>query len=634
MTRAFLTQTTFTAGELDPRMRGRTELRSFENGAAKLRNVIVEPTGGVRRRPGLRHVATAEGQGRLVGVETGPDQAYVLAFSDFRVDVWRDGVHKTNLPTPWSVDQIAQIAWAQRGTTLIVTHPSVPPQVITREDDTVWTIDELAFAETDAGLAREPFSRFTAPDVTLEADGTTGTVNLTASAPVFVADHLGGIVRIKRKQIELSNIVSSTEAVGLVLEDLTDPGPTTEWDELAFSDARGWPATVSFQQNRMVFGGSRDLPNGLWMSRTGRPFDFDLGTGLDDEGIEFRLLANDTPAIRGLLSGRHLQVFTSSGEWVVTGDPLTPTNIQVQQQSAVGSPRDRHVPPRDVDGATLFAARNGRELREFLFTNLEQAYQAADLALLSAHLVIDPVDQVFDRRRRLFMIVMADGSLATIAIDRNADIVAWSLQETDGRFLSATVAGGKTHLLVERANGVFVETVDEELMVDAGLRLSEPDGTTVWDGLDHLEGQEVAVVADDFVVERAVVSDGAITLSEPARELIVGLPYAHVIEPLPAVTASGRRQPQDSAYRPVRVNLRLFDTRSLWLDTGDGLREVPLHKVGEGPTDRSPSPFSGDRAVRALGWRRGLEQPPWRIEQDTPLPFFLLSATTEVKVND
>ena len=77
----------------------------------------------------------------------------------------------------------------------------------------------------------------------------------------------------------------------------------------------------------------------------------------------------------------------------------------------------------------------------------------------------------------------------------------------------------------------------------------------------------------------------------------------------------------------------MLATQSLHIDTGGGLRELPLHTVGEGPMDRSPAPFTGDRSVRALGWRRGTEQPPWRIEQATPLPCTLLSATTEVKVN-
>jgi hypothetical protein len=328
------------------------------------------------------------------------------------------------------------------------------------------------------------------------------------------------------------------------------------------------------------------------------------------------------------MPGRNLQVFTSSGEWVVTGDPLTPIDIQVHQQSRIGSPRARHVPPRDVDGATLFAARNGRELREFLFVDTEQAYQAADLALLAQHLVRNPVDQAFDAKRRLFLIVNEDGSLATIAIYRNADIAAWSLQETAGRVLSVAVVGDETMLLVERPSGIQIEQLDDQLMVDAGLRLSQSPPALVWTGLGHLEGREVVLVADGLVVERTTVAGGQVVLDTPASELVVGLPYAHIIEPMPAALGG-----HDPVYRPVRVSLRLFETQSLQIDTGDGLRDLPLHTIGGGPKDRSPEPFTGDRAVRALGWRRGADQPSWRIEQDTPLPCALLSATTEVKVN-
>jgi hypothetical protein len=628
MTRAFISQTNFSAGELDPRMLGRTDLRSFENGAAKLRNVVVETTGGVRRRPGMAHVATAAGRGRLVDLEIGPGFAYLLAFSDFQVDVYRDGVLRATVATPWNEAQIAQIAWAQLGESLLITHADLPPQQLKRESDTVWSIGPWVFAETEPGINAEPFDRFADADVAMQASATTGTVTLNTSADVFVPAHLGGIVRMKGRQIELTNVQTSTQAIGLVLQTLEDTGPTTDWDEQAFSPARGWPVTVSFHQSRMVIGGARDLPNGLWLSKTGESFNFDVGTGEPDEAIAFHLAANDRPAIRALVPGRNLQVFTSSGEWVVTGDPLTPTDIQVHQQSRIGSPRDRHVPPRDVDGATLFAARNGRELREFLFVDTEQAYQAADLALLARHLVRNPVDQAFDAKRRLFLIVNEDGSLATIAIYRNADIAAWSLQETDGRVLSVAVVGDETMLLVDRPSGIRIERLDDQLMVDAGLRLSQSPPALVWTGLGHLEGQEVLLVADGLVLERATVSGGQVVIGTPASELVVGLPYAHIIEPMPAALGG-----HDPVYRPVRVSLRLFETQSLQIDTGDGLRDLPLHTIGGGPKDRSPTPFTGDRAVRALGWRRGADQPPWRIEQDTPLPCALLSATTEVKVN-
>jgi hypothetical protein len=633
MTQAFLTQTNFTAGELDPRLLGRTDLKAFENGAAKLRNVVVDTTGGVRRRPGTAYVATAEGEGRLATLETGPSQAWLLVFSEFRVDVYREGVWQAMVATPWSQADLPQIVWAQHDDSLLVVHPDIPPHRLSRQSDTAWSLAEWRFEEKDDGALCAPFARFADSDVEIQPSATSGSITLTTSAPHFVAQHLGSRLRIEGKQVDLTNIQSPTVAHAVVVQTLVSTGPTKDWEELAFSEARGWPVALSFHQNRMVIGGSRDLPNALWFSKSGRFFDFDTGEGLDDEAIVFRLAASGDPAIRALVSGRNLQVFTSVGEWVVTGDPLTPTNVQVEQQSRIGSPRDRHVPPIDVDGATLFVARNGREIREFLFTNIEDAYQATDLALLARHLVVDPVDQAFDQGRRLFLIVMADGSLATIAIYRNADIAAWSLQETDGRILSVAILDGQVMMLVARANGVLIERLDDTLLVDSGRSLNSSEPSLVWDGFDHLEGQEVAVVADKQVLEPITVDGGAIVLDAPARTVVAGLPYTHVIEPMPAVLAPGRPGGHEPAYRPVRITLRLLATQSVHIDTGAGLRELPMRTVGEGPMDRSPAPFTGDRSLRALGWRRGIEQPPWRIEQNTPLPCTLLSATTEVKVN-
>jgi hypothetical protein len=227
MTRAFISQTNFSAGELDPRMLGRTDLRAFENGAAKLRNVVVETTGGVRRRPGMAYVASAAGPGRLVDLEIGPGLGYLLAFSDFQVDVFRDAVLRVTVATPWSEEQLAQMAWAQFGDSLLVTHPDVPPQQLKRESDTVWTIAQWAFAEVEPGVTAQPFARFAERAVQMQSSGTTGTVTLSTSADVFVAAHLGGIVRMKGQQIELTNIQTSTQAIGLVLQPLLDTGPTT-----------------------------------------------------------------------------------------------------------------------------------------------------------------------------------------------------------------------------------------------------------------------------------------------------------------------------------------------------------------------------------------------------------------------
>lgn len=46
-------QTNFTSGELDPELRARIDIKTYYNGGEKMRNVLVIPQGGARRRPGL-----------------------------------------------------------------------------------------------------------------------------------------------------------------------------------------------------------------------------------------------------------------------------------------------------------------------------------------------------------------------------------------------------------------------------------------------------------------------------------------------------------------------------------------------------------------------------------------------------
>ena len=61
--------------------------------------------------------------------------------------------------------------------------------------------------------------------------------------------------------------------------------------------------------------------------------------------------------------------------------------------------------------------------------------------------------------------------------------------------------------------------------------------------------------------------------------------------------------------------------------------EVPFRVFGGTALDAPPAAFTGDKTVRALGWRRDATRSLWRIDQVTPLPFTLLSVVTEVSVN-
>ncbi|MCB1650749.1 MAG: hypothetical protein KDI46_01720 [Alphaproteobacteria bacterium] len=632
MTRIRETKTTFTAGEVSKELLGRGDLRAYENGALALRNVFIKPTGGVTRRAGLRYIDAAPGLGKLISFEFNTQQTYLLVITDSLIDIYAGGVKETSIAAPWSAAQISQIAWTQSADTLLFTHPDVPPKRLTRSTGGVWALNDWSFF-TDNNIVQQPYFKFAGSEVTLTPGGTSGSISLTASEDVFEAGHEGTRLRVAGKEVEITDYDSATVVTATTIEDLPSTDATIDWFEQAFSPVRGYPVTVAFHQDRLVIGGSRDLPNRLWFSKSGDLFNFDLGEGLDDEAIEFAILSDQVNAIRGMFSGRHLQVFTSGAEWTVTGDPLTPTSVQIRRQTRIGSLIDRHVPPVNVDGATLFIARNKTEIQEFIYTDLEQAYKSSDLALLSRHIIENPVDMDYDSRRRLLFLVRGDGQFSALTVFRAEQVAAWTLHNTDGIVHSVSVVGEDVYMLIERDSNYFIEQIDDELNLDAALSGEVGTPATVWSGLDHLEGKSVSIVADGEVKPAQNVLSGTITLTESASTIEVGLPFTHIVEPLPpsdiGAAGGGRR------IRMIEGLFRVQDTQSLRLDTGRGLRDIPLRQLGEDEVlDAAPPKVSGDIRVRALGWRTEGTKTLWRIEQSDPLAFTLLSVTTQLKVND
>lgn len=524
------------------------------------------------------------------------------------------------------------MVWTQSADTLLLTHPDVPPRKLVRGPGGAWSLSEWSFFTDDAGVMRQPYFKFAASAVTLAASGTSGSVALTASAPVFEPGHEGTRLRIGGKEVEITDYDSPTVVSANVIETLAGTAPTIDWAEQAFSPARGYPVTVAFHQDRLVIGGSRDLPDRLWFSKSGDLFNFDLGTGLDDESIEFAILSDQVNAIRGIFSGRHLQVFTSGAEWMVTGDPLTPASVQIRRQTRIGSVAGRYIPPVNVDGATLFVARNGNEIQEFLYTDLEQAYRSTDLALLSRHVIESPADMDYDQKRRLLFLVRGDGKFAALTVFRAEGVNAWTMHETDGAVRSVAVAGDEVYMLVERGGAYLIEMLDDALALDAALSGEALSPAAAWAGLEHLEGRGVTSVADGLVQDPLTVAGGQITLERPARAIQVGLPFTHIVEPLPpgntGLAGAGRK------IRLVEAIFRVRNTQALRLDVGRGLRDIALRETGDNLLDTPPPAISGDVRVRALGWQESGDRPLWRIEQDLPLGFALLAAITQIKVND
>ncbi len=631
MTRRLAFQTSFAAGELDPRLAGRFDLRARREGARRLHNLVPEVTGGLRRRPGSWHLVDLPAAERILPFPRSAGDRLVALRPTGLDLLYPDGTLDQQIAfAGYTSARIATLDHAVWDDALLLVHPEVEPHRLVFDPPFGWVFEPWPFRREDPGdpLSRPfvPFERIAPQGVRLglanvQTSGGGWTFTVTASAPVFTAQHVATWLRIGPLFARIFNVISATQ---VEVESPQDPAGlvgTDDWAEQAFSPARGWPATVAVHQNRLVVGGTRDLPDFVWLSRSGRPFDFDVGTGLDDEAVAFRLVGEERELVRHLVAGRRLFVFTSAGEWVVHGDPITPTRVEVARQTRIGSPSERRARPVEVDGAVLFVGRSGRDLREFVYTDTEQAWQAADLAMLAAHLVEEPRALAFEPVGRRLWLVRGDGRLASLTVDRNANVVAWASHATDGLVRDALTLDGRVYLLVERAGTPALERLDPAVGLDGAIRYQASPPATTFTGLDRWIGRTVRLVVDGEPLGPLVIQSGSLGFAEPVGELLIGHGFTHELIPF-APTDAGAGVAADRPWRPVRVTLRLLETYRLAVDLGRGAGAVPLPAV----------PHTGDVSLRALGWRRGEDPPAFRLQDDDPRPFTLLSVTLEVEV--
>lgn len=182
---ATLRQTSFAAGELSPLLWGRSDLELFAQGARRLRNIVVTPQGAGATRPGTIRIETAKSvEVVLVPFVYSDTQSYVLEFGQYYVRVHdpEAGYLGIELVTPYLVEHLKELQFAQVGSILTVTHLQYEPReirspVLISGVPTAWTTNVVRFGPpgdfwTDASMqayfVKSDGSPASAPHVTPE----------------------------------------------------------------------------------------------------------------------------------------------------------------------------------------------------------------------------------------------------------------------------------------------------------------------------------------------------------------------------------------------------------------------------------------------------------------------------------
>jgi hypothetical protein len=193
MSRIISIQNDFTAGELDPKLRARTDIAQYKSGLTTARNVSIQPQGGAKRRDGTKFVAELDsGAGtavRMVSFEFSIDDSYMLVFTPGKMYVFKDGTQITNINgsgndfltvAALTSAIIPTMNWVQSADTVIVVHEDLAPLKILRgAGDSDWTASDLDFVF----IPKYAYTLNTdSPQYTITPSATSGNITITASS--------------------------------------------------------------------------------------------------------------------------------------------------------------------------------------------------------------------------------------------------------------------------------------------------------------------------------------------------------------------------------------------------------------------------------------------------------------------
>jgi hypothetical protein len=653
-------QTNFTSGEIDPLLRARTDIKQYANGADKLTNVLVQPQGGVKRRPGLKHIyeldAAYNPQNgiRLVPFEFSRDDSYMLMFTNQKMHVIRNQQVIGNINgsgndyltiTALTSAMLNDMCWTQSADTLIIVHEDLAPIKIVRgATNADWTVSTITFDSIPQYAFTVTYTAGTtigAGTATLTPDEISGTVKITASSAVFSAADEGQYINATPQgRMRITEYVSTTVVNGVteVPFQSTDPIPAANWEiesgyEDTWSASKGWPRTTTFHEGRLYFGGSKTRPSTVWGSKVGFYFEFQPVEAYDDDAVEATLDTNTYNSIVDIISGRDLQIFTTGGEFYVpqaSENPVTPTSFFIRTASRNGAREGIRV--TQIDSGTIYLRRQGKALSEFIYSDTTLSYVSNSISLLSSHLLKGPKEMALRKATSteesdlLLIVNEDDGSMAAYSLLTQQQVVAPAEFITDGDFIEVGVDISDIYVVTKRTfNGTdkyFVEYFDSNAFTDCAFTGGAASGAS---SLPH-EGATLNVIADGNVLGDEVVSSGSITFDRASTSSYeVGLPYEVLVRTMPIERDIGTGTRIAYKKRVVEVNAILNETQHININN----ILVPIRAFDTvGTLDNPTQSFSG---IKSLYGIRGYSKTAQvTVKQEYPLKMTLLGLEYKV----
>lgn len=277
--------TNFASGELSPNLNGRVDIQPYYQGAARIENFEIIPTGGIKRRVGTQRIAELSGNNRIIPFIVDKNLVFILEFAlnpDYDPDtegsipsyikVWKRGVLGDysiiqTINAVWaSQAEIKEIHYAQNYDTIVFVHNKYRPYIMKLEG-TTFTASAMEFDFY--------------PDVELDDDFDYVMVHVGSGMPtkeVTTDGHgrftyrrdIDGVPQTYTKDFSISiNEFWCIKDGKLYKWDGSNwaaYGTDTEIDTQLFTTINKMPGCVAFFNNRLFFAATANNPQMIWAS--------------------------------------------------------------------------------------------------------------------------------------------------------------------------------------------------------------------------------------------------------------------------------------------------------------------------------------------------------------------------------
>lgn len=424
-----------------------------------------------------------------------------------------------------------------------------------------------------------------------------------------------------------------------------------------FEEAGDYPSTVTLFEQRGMWARTKNIPHGVWGTRSGQIENMDRSRPLRaDDSISFTIIAGRVNSVNQLVTTTSLIALTSDSVFNIDGDGNggvldATTPPATRRQVGRGSSR---LPPLVIDSVVFYAPSIGQSVRTLGFDFAIDGLKSNDVTIFSPHFFAGMEIKSWcyaQEPRSCIWAARNDGVLLCFTWEQEQNVWGWTLCETDGlvkSVCSITENGeDRVYMIVEReVNGEtkqFVErmashrwdTVDDSCFMDCAVSASFEEPRSTFTGLWHLEGRtDVVGVCDGQVLTGITVSNGTITLPEDfgaVSRVTFGIPYTVDVETLPVRMNTQSFGSNIGRSQSIgEVVLTLADSRNVKAGINEANLFLLKSRTGEayGAADDL---INGDVTVNMAN--KAQDNINILIRQTDPLPFTLLGIAMDPNVN-